>query len=159
MSEDYWEGALWVYQATITSDGVDAGDQVYTITIGAGSELEILYGTIFNGDTAGRNVRVDIDDGTNRIGQLLFATSANAGASQSFPVGGAVEGSAGNVSGSGARYIVAGTMRIVATVFAVAVNQDSAFAIACRIRGDAPTVVETMSAGTPTIVINTEQVF
>lgn len=158
MSKDYWAGALWVYQATITSDGADAGDHIYTLTVGAGNELEVLYGTILNGDTSARNVRVDIDDGANRLGQLLFAVAANAAAYQSFPVA-PVEAAGGNVSGAGARYIVAGAMRIVATVFAVAVNQDSAFSIVCRIRGGVPTVAETMSAGTPTILINTEQVF
>ena len=49
-------------------------------------------------------------------------------------------------------------MQVVANLEAVALSQDSAFAICCRIRGGVPTVAET-GASTPTINVNTEQVF
>lgn len=155
MSEDYWDGALWIYQADITNGAGGAGDQTYTLTVGTGNELEVLYGEVFNGDTSARVVTVIIDDGTNQITQILNLT-AGAGARVAFPVS-TTQGDSAGVA-AGARLIVAGTMRIVVRVAAVALSQDSALGLACRIRGGVPSVVEA-GASTPTININTEQVF
>lgn len=160
MTDGYWDGALWVYQADITNGAGGGGDLTWTVVPGVGNEMEILYGDIFNGDTAGRVVRINIDDGTNHLASLLddlTGFSLNAGVHHAFPIGDVVAATGGNVS-DGARILIAGTMRLVATVESVAASQDGAFALVARIRGGVPVVTEAGNS-TPTININTEQVF
>jgi len=132
-----------------------AGDNGYTVTVGLGSEIEVLYGELFNGDTSNRTAVVDISDGTNRLGTLINGT-LNAGARSTFP--GANPFAAAGNPGTPTRIILSGAMVITATVLAVAASQDSALGLVCRIRGPVPTVVEA-GASTPTITINTERVF
>ncbi len=153
----FWAGSLWVYQADITNGAGGAGDNSYTVTVGVGNELELLYGELFNGDTSARTVTVEIDDGTNRIAQLLNV-AADAAKRHGFPINDDISTGGGVVAGGGRRFILAGAMRLIVTIAAVALSQDSALGLVCRIRGGAPTVVEA-GASTPTININTEQTF
>ncbi len=155
MSEGYWDGGTWVYHATITNDAMDAADQVYTVVPGRGNEMEILYGSMFNGDTTDRNSTLEIDDGANRLVRF-FSRTHTAGSIASFPY--AEDDFTAGVA-AGPRFILGGTMRLVATVAAVAVSQDSALGLVCRIRGSIPIVTEAASAGVPVISINTEQTF
>ncbi len=157
MSEDYWDGALWVYQADITNDAMDIAAQSYTVVPGAGNEMEILYGELFNGDTSSRVADVTIDDGANELGRLL-ALTANAASRHGFSLL-FTQTAAGGPASAGPRYIIAGTTRLVANVASVAVSQDTAFGLVCWIRGGVPTVTEAATAGVPVISINTEQVF
>ncbi len=158
MSEDYWDGATWVYQTDITSDAMDAANHTYIIVPGAGNEIEILYGYLFNGDISARAGSVRIDDGGNRLGSLIDdANNLAAGARRYFPV--AANDSDDKPSGPSGRIFLSGTMRVFARVDAVSVTEDSAFSIVCRIRGGIPTVTEGASAGVPVISINKEQVF
>lgn len=153
MSEDYWDGANWVFEADITNDGSNSGNHVYTITVGAGNELEILYGNILNGDTSARTASAVIDDGSTTTA-FMESLSLGAGAQAGFPHANA----AGTIETGPTRFIVAGTMRIVVTVASVATSQDTALAIACRIRGGIPTVVLT-SPTDAVEVVNTNRVF
>ena len=158
MSEGYWDGALWVYHSQIAHEGGQgAGDITWLVVPGAGNELEILYGHLHNTDTSTRVASGIIE--TDTAGEEvtpLFSDSLGAAARQVFFVPSrttATEESAG-----GPRYIVAGTMRLLFTMAAVADGQESIMGIACRIRGGVPTVTE---GGQGTIVITelTEQVF
>ncbi len=160
MSEDYWEGAIWVFQARILNDGSNAGDHVYAVSPGVGNELEVLYGNIINSDSgSARNASIDIDDGSNLLTRVLTLSTPVANADVSFfsAPGNASSGNSlvGITSG---KIMIAGGMRLVATVFALAVNQDSFFAIACRIRGGLPTVTFT-SPTDATETVNPNQVF
>ncbi len=155
MPEDYWDGALWIYQGDVTNGAGGAGNQSYTLTIDTGNEAEILYGSVFQGDPTVRTASVGIFDGTFRIGRLL-STSLNQNAVQGYPSA-ATSGANGNPSAAGPRYIIGGGMRILATIESVALSEDTAYSIAMRIRGGVPTVVEAGQA-TPTIDVNREQV-
>lgn len=160
MSEDYWDGALWVYHADIVNDGSNSGNHIYLMTVGAGNELEVLYGSILNGDASNRVAFVRIDDGAELIAPLLGdleGITLNSGQSHGFPYAPA-EASGGAAAGAGARYLMAGAMRLRAQVTAIAVSQDSAFGIACRIRGEIPTVVLT-SPTDAVETVNTNRVF
>ncbi len=153
MSEDYWDGGTWVYQADITNDAMDIANQEYSIQPGAGNEMEILYGFIQNEDTSTRTIFIRIDDGAGNF-LLNYTISTAAGLrAHIFPT--VDNENRPNMS----RYVVSGTMRFIVSVLSVAVSQDSRFGIVCRIRGGAPTVTESASAGVPVININTEQVF
>lgn len=158
MSEDYWDGALWVYHSTITGQaGQGAGDITWLIVPGGGSEMEILYGEVINGDTAARvaNVDIETDQAGERLARLVN-TSVSAAEWIDFPV--TDENASSSVAQAGPRYIVAGTMRILVTVTTVAQAEDATLGIVCRIRGGVPTVTED-GAGTPVITDLTEQVF
>lgn len=157
MSEDYWDGGTWVYHASITNDAMDAATQTYTIVPGAGNEMEILYGQIFNGDTVARSIVVSIEDNGNELARLI-ALAAAAASFHSFPASDDPAVASTDLS-AGSRLIVSGTMQFVGLVASVAVSQDSLFAVVARIRGGLPTVTEGASAGVPVISINTEQVF
>ncbi len=157
-SDDYWEGALWVYHASITNDAMDVATHTYTITVGAGNELEILFGSVLQGDTSNRAVTVEITDGTNRLAVLIGST-VNAGVRAAFPTATPFIAAGPILISAGTRIILGGAMELVVTIGAVAVSQDSALGLVCRIRGAVPTVVEAASAGTPVISIDTEQVF
>ncbi len=156
MTEAFWEGALFFYQATVTNGAGGAGVQSYTVTTGVGSEMELLYGEFFNGDTAGVALTVAIDDGTNEGGELM-AVTADAASRHSFPHSDIADAAGTHIS-AGVRIFLGGGMRLVATTASVAASQDTAFSFTARIRGAVPTVVE-VGASTPTIVVNTEQVF
>ncbi len=155
-SRDYWTGANWMYHATVTNGAGGAGNQSYTLTPGTSNELEILYGVIFNGDSAGRVATVEIDTGTagETLAEIVSVT-ADAGSSHSFPHSD-VAAAGGTHLSAGPRIFLSGGMRLVATVAAVAASEDSAFGLVCRIRGPVPTVVEA-GASTPTIVIDEER--
>lgn len=157
MSEDYWEGATWVYYANITNDGSNSGSHIYVVVPGAGNEMEVLYGEVDNDDTSTRSVFGTIEDDS---GNLLYriipdAMAATAGTAISFPVTDEVGADAG---GASRRLFVSGTMALRFTVGAVAVSQDTAFAIVCRIRGSVPTV--TLISPTNAVeVVDTNRVF
>ncbi len=155
MSEDYWDGGTWVYQADITNDAMDAANQIYTITPGVGNEMEVLYGSLFNGDTSARNGNVRINDPSANLILHLANESVTAGAF--IPVLSVGPSNTIDTHNYG-RVILSGAMRLVVTITAVAVSEDSALGLVCRIRGSLPLVIESASAGTPVISINTEQV-
>ncbi len=157
MSEDYWDGATWVYHSIVANDDQGASTITWLIVPGAGNEMEILYGQLANLDTAGRAVSIAIE--TDAAGEeltRLVVVTLNAGAAVSFPA--ANVQAAGGSAAAPTRFILSGNMRLIATVASVALSQDAEFGLVCRIRGGVPTVTE---AGGGTIVISelTEQVF
>ncbi len=159
MTEGYWDGGNWVYQADITNGAGGAGVQSYTVTAGGGvgGEMEILYGEFFNGDTLGVVLTVSLtDNGANELVELMSLT-ADAASRHSFPHSD-TPAVAGTHLSSGSRIFLAGGMTLVALTASVAASQDTAFALVCRIRGAVPTVVE-VGASTPTININSERVY
>lgn len=159
MTEDYWDGALWVYHSHVTHQaGEGAGTIRWTTVPGAGNEMEILYGEIRNDDTVARTAKVVIDDGNAaQVLATLVEVGCDAAQNQGFPVSDAPSAGGTQVS-AGARFIIAGTMRIVAEVAAVADSQDASFGIVCRLRGGVPTVTEE-AVGVIVIDELTEQVF
>ena len=151
MSEDYWDGAIWVYHSIVANEAAAGASTIsWTVVPGTGNEMEVLYGRISNLDTAGRAVTVDIE--TDTAGELLsnlVQVTMNAGAGNGFPQA-ITAGAGGAAAASGTRYIVAGTMRLVGSVLSVADGEDAEFGLVCRVRGGVPTVTE---AGAGTIVI------
>ncbi len=156
MSEGYWDGALWVYHADITNDAMDAATQSYEIVPGAGNELEVLYGSLFNGDTTDRQATLRFEDDADNVLARAWSRTLTAASAGQFPY---AEDDFTTGVAAGGRYILSGTMVLHAEVAAVAVLQDSALGLVCRIRGGVPTVTEAASAGVPVISINTERVF
>ncbi len=156
---DSWPGGqTWVYHADIVNSAGGAADNSYTVSLAVGNEMEILYGEVLNGDTAGRVVTVLIDTGTagENLASLVSIT-ADAGSTQAFPHSD-VSGVAGTHLSAGAPLLFSGGMRLVVTVAAVALSQDTAFGLVCRTRNAVPTVVEAGEASA-TITINEERVF
>jgi hypothetical protein len=154
----YWEGATWVYRANIVNDGVNAGNHVYLVSPGAGNEMEILYGSLLNGDATNRSAlaRIEDDEG-NILAEILLAFTLNAGIRASFP---AVDEAAATGMGlaAGSRLILSGAMQARFQISSVAVSEDTAFAIVCRIRGARPTVTLTSPTGA-TETVDKDQVF
>ncbi len=138
MKDGYWEGATWIYRATITNDGTNSGTHTYSVVPGAGNEFELVAGVLFNGDTTGRVVTGMIaapaGDVLNRL--IERNDSLGAGAEQGFPSAPIVGDNAPGAAGP--RYIVAGTMILRCSVAAVAINQDTAFGVTIRFRGATP---------------------
>lgn len=156
MNKDYWDGAVWVYRATITNDGSNSGTHEYDIVPGAGNELEVLYAQLFNGDATGRNGGMNIKDadGGKSIGEIR---NASISATDTLALPNRSSGSNAD-GGVGQRIIVAGTMSLVLSVASLAVLKESRLGIACRIRGGLPTVTLT-SPTDATEAIQTNRVF
>lgn len=159
MSEDWWDGALWVYIATITNNGANSGAHVYNMVPGAGNEVELLYGHILNGDTSARVCKVNMtDDEANALAALLddlAGISLTGGVTNSFPMGGDVPAAAGSGAGP-TRFMVAGTMALNIQAAAVGTSQDTRVAIVCRIRGGVPTVTLTSPTGATEAVVKNQ---
>lgn len=121
--------------------------------------MQVLYGTLLNLDTVSRNGNVRIADGSgNVIGALLGGVldSVAISANDSVPIPGAAATSTTGQPQQG-RFIVGGSLEILATLASVADGQESDFSLVTRIRGRVPTVVEA-GGGTPTVTINLETV-
>ena len=158
MSEDYWDGATFEYQAQITNGAGGSGDITVEITPGAGNEFEFLYGAISNGDTVTRTLFMQIRDSNDNVITTDTIDDINAGGRLALPGVAASSHSADRPAASGThRRIVSGTMDILLTASAIAASQDATFTFTLRIRGPVPTITEAGQAS-PTITINTEQV-
>ncbi len=156
----------WVYIADITNDGSNSGNHIYEVTPGAGNEMKILYGYLYNGDSSSRvgNVRIHDVSGqgstSNLSDQLAdfvpIATTLGAGQRGSFPTNDEFGDNTAAVMHTPFR--IAGDMTIWARLASVAINQDSQFSIVCRIRGGIPAVVLT-SPTDAVEVVHRNQVF
>ncbi len=147
-------GNLWVYHADIVNDASNSGDHRYSVVPGDGEAMEILYGGILNGDSSSRTGNVWIRDALtgNDLTRLMNET-LGAAAFRSFPTVGAGD----SVEAQGGRFLVYGNMALVGEVLAVAVSQDSAFALAALVRGALPTVT-LVSPTDATETVNTNAV-
>lgn len=148
----YWDGATWVYRATITNDGSNSGNHIYNISPGEGNEMEFLYGTVLNGDTATRTIHIEIDDGSDDQVMVNYTISTAAGIrAHVFPT--VANENRPNMT----RYILSGPMRLRLSVLALATSENSEIGIACRIRGNVPTV--TLTSPTDAVeVVSTNRV-
>ncbi len=157
MSEDYWDGAMWAYEADITNGAGGAGENSYLISPGAGNEMEIFNGVFFNGDSSPRIMTILMEGPSAEKLAMLLDLQVNAGTEH--PLNTVDEAAQGDTfTSSGARMPIGGTMRLAMRVAAVAASQDTAFGCFARIRGGLPIVTEA-GISTPTININLEQVF
>lgn len=152
-----WDGATWVYNADITNDGANSGTHTYTVVPGAGNEAMLMYGTLTNLDTAGRTGFVEITDGTNLLGRLIPSSTFDANTIHGFPTSSTLAAAGQGVDPAHPLFL-SGTMELVGEIAAIAVSQDTEFAIVMRIRGLAPTV--TLSSPTSAVeVVNTDAIF
>ena len=156
MNKNYWEGRTWVYQSDITNGAGGGGNASVTVVPGAGNELEILYGSIFNGDTTSRGCRGYITDDDSNILTYILNGTIGAGDYLMFPNTLDLADNVANTMTT--RHILSGTMELVLVVLSLGAADDAAFGLVCRLRGGMPTVTEA-GAATPTININKEQVF
>lgn len=159
---EYWDGALWIYHATITNDGSNSGIHEYDLVPGVGNELEVLYGRLNNGDASNRVVHgyVKDADGGNILASVIgddSGTNLNAARALSFPFAQAEDSSNGQAFAAGVRFFLAGAMSLNLTLAAIAVSQDTSLGLVCRIRGGVPTVILT-SPTDAVEVVNTNQV-
>lgn len=156
-TEEYWEGRLFVYHATVTNGAGGDGDISFLTVPGQGNELEILYGHLHNGDTVGRTGTIDVetDTGGQLVARLMPSVAFAAAARRFFP---SSELSGDNLAATAKRWIISGTQRMNATIAAVGASDDVTFAFAARLRGGMPTITEA-GASTPTITINEERVY
>ena len=152
--EGYWDGATWVYEATLINGGT-SGSIVALIVPGAGNEMELLYGTITNQDTSTRAsvVIIESDDGAN-LGLFLNSDNVGAGGTAMFPN---TNATIARLPG-GQRNLISGEMQLRVQLTSVAASQDFRVAVVCRIRGGVPTVTATVTSG-GSETVRTEKVF
>lgn len=161
MTDEYRDGATFIFNINIANDSSGASDIALIYTAGEGNEFEVLYGMIENLDSSARRAIVQIDGGVSDD-DLAFLLDNNTLAStglSSFPTGGsnAESSSHETVLNAGARLIVSGPMRLRMRLIAVALSQDVTFSGALRIRGGIPTRA-TSGAGTPVVTVAVERV-
>ena len=143
LRKEYWDGATWVYEATLLN-GAGAGTILAVIASSAGEEMELLYGMLQNQDTSTRNASVVIeDDSGENLVFFLNADAITAGGTASFPTTeeNIVRGAGGQ------RYFISGTQQLNVTIVSVGGSQDMRVAVAMRIRSAVPTVTATVSSG------------
>ena len=150
MSEDWPDGSEFVYQGDITNGAGGAGDQTDLLVPGVGNEIEIYSIVVLNGDGSARTVTVVVETDTagEEVNRPVAAQSVNAGSREPVP-------NARLGHGQG-RLILSGGMRLLITIAAVALSEDTAVGINGRIKGGVPTITES-GASTPTINVNTEK--
>ena len=151
------QGALFTFHGSVTNGAGGAGTQSCEVAPAAGSRVEVLNSRVVNGDTVARVVQVEIDDASG--GNVLAAyesVSANAGTSHEQPLG-TVASAATATFGSGIRPImIAGGNVYRMSVAAVALSQDSTYALLLRVWGAAPTIT-LAGASTPVLTVNTSR--
>ncbi len=99
-----------------------------------------------NSDTVARTLTVAIHDSGSNVVTYLVNGSAAAGAYIPFPT--SPTPADNGVAAAGAKFLVSGTMQLVATVAAMAIGQDSTFAVALRLRSSsAPSRIYTFDTG------------
>ncbi len=150
MSEDYWDGALWVYNAQILRDGSTSGTDIIEITPGDGNEMELLYGQVTHNEGTGRQARITIENSLSDDDRLThLADAAINNTYILFPR---------DAAGVGyTRLIIAGEQVLKLTIESLAINITSKYSVVCRIRGGIPTVAVTKPADS-TLTTNTNKV-
>lgn len=152
--DDRW--ACWVFQGTVASDAT-VGTHTCSLTVTglAGSEMEVLYGSIALNGVLSLNAEIDITDGTN----VLWRQNASAAASYMIGAPGKGDGGYFTFPLPQPPVRVAGTMSIILTAQTSTVSQTQTFTLVCRIRRSLPTAVLADSTGTPVLTTNTSKVF
>src|SRR3990172_786854 len=152
-SQDYW--TYWLQQMTVVNGAGGAGDHTYSIAGASGGEsvFDMLEGDLTNGDTVARNGSVVVDDLTTTALTILPATSLNAAATVRLPFLGQIFAATGNNPNLTFPYHLGNTARMLFTLAAVALSQDSTFGILLRFKGRPPTIVSN-GASTPVLTTN-----
>lgn len=147
----------WVYVATITNDGSNSGNHEYEITPGVGGEVKEPYGSLLNGDGSARSsfAYVRDDDDTNIAHITPPTLSITAAQTLPFPV---IDEVASNAASFFSRLMTSGLMKFYFALTSIAVSQDTALRISCRIRGAIPTVTLTSPTDAVEVVVK-NQVF
>src|SRR3990172_3976415 len=151
-TRDYW--TYWLQQMTVTNGAGGAGDHTYSIAGASGGEsvFDIFEADLTNGDTVARNVSVVVDALTTTALTILPATSLNAGATVRLPFLGQVFAATGNNPNLTFPYHM-GPARMLFTLAAVALSENSTFGILLRFKGRPPTIASN-GAATPTLATN-----
>lgn len=150
MANPATDGALYTFQGTLLNDGATAGNHVLTVNAAAGSRVELISLRVLNSDASARTLTAVIDDGANVLDDLQPTTGVALAAATSamMPIAGATVPAATSTQRSPARGVfIAGANRLLATLAAVAVSQDSAWALVLKVWGEAPTIALTGPAG------------
>lgn len=152
------QGRLFSLVVSQVNDGANAGNHVYAITAGGSGRIIPLTMILTNGDAAARAASLVVDDGAgnNFVSQFGAVTALAAGASIAYPYLGSIAQNGGNQMNWGSAQIqVAGANRIVGTVAAVAVTENTAFLATFLVWGPAPIVTMTGPTGsTPTTTVS-----
>ena len=152
-SQDYW--TYWLQQMTVTNGAGGAGDHTYSIAGQGESVFDIIQAEITNGDTVARNLSIVVDDLTDTALTILPASSLNAAAVARIPFLGQVFAATGNNADLTFPYHLGRTARMLFTLAAVALSQDSTFGVLLRFKGRPPTIVSN-GAATPALVTNVD---
>ena len=155
-------GRTYVFQGTVLEDAT-GGTHIASLTMapGAGNEVQLLYGQVIEGNTTtAQTTAIFIDDGTNVLGQFIFAGSTAASVIHNIPIS-ATAGAANANNGTGMfqPFLVSGAMRFVMRVTTAAVSITHTFSIVLRVWGDSPTFTLADTVGTPTLTTNTSGFF
>ncbi len=153
MSDYFWDGATWEYQATVTNNGTNSGSHVYVVSPGTGNEIVILYGELFNGDSAGRTATIETrTDGAARLLTLHNGTLGAGGIFSLLPSNASTA-----VSRLSQGLLLSGGMDLRVTLASLAINEDSRLGVVARIFGGTPGV--TITSPTDAVeVINEDKV-
>ena len=146
----------WTYnlvQMTVVNGAGGAGDHTYAIASSEDSVVEVVQAEVTNGDTVARNLSIVVDDLTTTALTILPATSLNAAAVARIPFLGQVFAATGNNADLTFPYHLGSTARMLFTLAAVALSQDSTFGLLMRFRGRRPTVVSN-GASVPVLTTN-----
>lgn len=159
MTEEFWEGATFVYRSTIINGAGGGGDCSVLLVPGQGNEFELMYGTIAHNDATASNIDVHIRDEDNNIQAYLYDVDAVTQNSVcQFPTAPQAAATGGNAADSPAatRFVISGTMNLFMAAIAIDASEGTTNTIVGRYRGDLPTITETGNS-TPTITITTER--
>ncbi len=150
-------GALFVYQSTVINNGSIATCAV-ELTPGAGNEFELYWGQISHDDATASDIDVLIrDDGDRELANLYDVDAVTQNSVCRFPPAPGGSSTSGNDAPAASRFMIAGTMNLYMAALSIDDGEGTTNVIVGRVFGSVPTIVET--GGTPTITINTEQVY
>ena len=145
------DGAEWVLQGTIVTDGTNAGNAIVRIDVGKGNVVEVLHGKMKHTDGSSRAVTViKRDPSDNEVARFMSNSFANG--EQNFPQ----EGTTGVETAPNDR-IVSGDEDIEMKVASMSISSIFTFSISLWIWGGVPTVTLTSPTGA-TETTNTKQV-
>lgn len=132
-------GTLVVVLRNFLNDGINAGDHKLQFDPAVGCPMEIIFATIVNNDTVGRDATISIlTPGRTVVRRLVDATPAT-GASEHFPAA---------LDTGHAALPVTSDLCFETALLSVAVAQDSQHFIVFKYFGEtAPTMLEILPAG------------
>lgn len=159
MTEQYWDGELFAYQATIINGAGGGGNISTTLVPGDGQEFELYWGTVSHNDATASDIDVQIrDDSANVLVNLYDVDAVTQNSLCQFPAEAGAPSTSGNTSPQPTRFVISGTMDLFITALAIDLSEGTTTSIVGRVRGNPPTITEAGNS-TPAITINTERVY